>query len=233
MTAKQPRKTAIWKVIKGFFLVLGIMFFIMLVTALTPLPFYMQYHLGTSVKSTDTTIDHVVLFGGAGMPSESNLMRLYYSADFAAAYHCPVIVVHPDDSICEREMRRFLTAYGVEDIRFMGRGSNTRSQVLALAQDSPQLTQSHLLVVTSPEHMKRTLLSMRKAGFQHVAGQAAHEATIDFDLSLRRQELGQSTKVHTVESTQLRYTFWNYLQLEFVCFREYIALAYYKAKGWI
>ena len=232
MKTKQRRESPWLKVVKGIFITLGVLFFIMLLIALTPLPFYMQYHLGNAGEKP-TSVSRVVMFGGAGMPSESNLMRLYYTAEFATAYHCPVVVVHPDDSICEREMRRFLNAYGVDEIKFMGLGSNTRSQALALSQMQSQIINESLLVVTSPENMRRTLLSMRKVGFQHVSGQAAHEATVDFDLSLRKQELGHSTQIHTVESTNLRYTFWNYLQLEFVCLREYVALTYYQLKGWI
>ena len=236
MTTKRKGKNPLLKTIKIIFLVLGIIFSINLIVALTPLPFYMHYNLG--VPTSDETyqrVEKVVMFGGAGMPSESNLMRLYYTAGIAKANECSVVVVHPEDSICEREMRRFLNAYGVEDrqIEFMGQGTNTRSQTVALAQQYSQLISEPLSIVTSPENMKRTLLCMRKVGFQHVIGQAAYEATVDFDLSLREQKLGGKEIIHTVESTNLRYTFWNYLQLEFVCFREYFALAYYKVKGWI
>ena len=236
MTTKQNGKKSFLKAVRIIIIAFGLFFSISLLVALTPLPFYMHYHLGVpSSETASTNYEKIVMFGGAGMPSGSNMMRLYYTAGTALVYGCQVVVVHPEDSICEREMRRFLAAYGIEDadIEFMGIGANTRSQVVALAKTHPQLLDAPLLVVTSPENMKRTLLCMRKVGFRQPKSMAAYEATVDFDLSLRNKELGGKDRVHTVESTNLRYTFWNYLQLEFVCLREYVALAYYKIKGWI
>ena len=238
MSQKKPVRNIV-KIIKGMFLTFGVIFFIMLVLALTPAPFYMHYALGNDPgKKNDTTAftpDRIVMFGGAGMPSETNLMRLYYVAQFANHFDIPTVIAHPEDSLCQAEMRRILMQEGVDGdaIDFMTQGTNTRSQVLELKKAYPSPVNDHLLIVTSPENMRRTVKCLRKEGFLHVMGIAAREATVDFDLSLRQQELKGNEAIPSVESTNLRYTFWNYFKLEIVCFREYVALAYYKVKGWI
>ena len=227
-----------FKIVKGLLIALGVLFLAMLILALTPAPFYMHYALGNDPNGKQEEAfapEHVVMFGGAGMPSESNLMRLYYTGRLATHFGIPVVIVHPEDSLCQHEMARMLTQDGVvpDDITFMTEGTNTRSQVLELAKACPELVSANLLIVSSPEHMRRTIKCLNKAGFTHVKGIAAREATVDFDLSLKKQELKGNKAIPSVESTNLRYTFWNYFQLEIVCFREYAALAYYRVKGWI
>lgn len=228
-----------FKVIKSILLAFGILFLLMLVLALTPAPFYMHYALGDDPNGnrceTSFAPDYVVMFGGAGMPSESNLMRLYYTGKIATHYGIPIVIAHPEDSICQLEMGRLLTQEGIDgtDIHFMTQGTNTRSQALEMKNNYPELTVCDLLVVTSPEHIRRTVKCLNKAGFTSVKGIAAREATVDFDLSIKKQELKGNEAIPSVESTNMRYTFWNYFQLEIVCFREYAALAYYKIKGWI
>lgn len=230
--------TILGKTLKGVLLTLGMVCFVMLVLALTPAPFHMHYALGNDPeprREGAVQPDRIVLFGGAGMPSESNLIRLYYTAELALHYPAPIIMVHPEDSVCQAEMTRYLVQSGISEdrIAYMGKGSNTRSQALELAQSDPGLIHDELLVVTAPEQVRRTVKTLRKAGFTKVHGVAAREATVDFDLSLKDEELKGNRAVPTMESTNIRYTFWNYLKLEITCFREYAALAYYRLKGWI
>ena len=89
------------------------------------------------------------------------------------------------------------------------------------------------MVVTSPEHLRRTVKCFNKAGFQHVRGMAAYEGVVDFDLSLKHQKLKGKESIPSIENTNLRYTFWNYMKLEIDTYREYFALLYYRIKGWI
>ena len=236
MKSTSPRRLG--KCIKTILMVIGMMSLITLVLALTPAPFYMHYALGNDPgKETADPFEPncIVMFGGAGMPSESNLMRLYYVGRLATHFGVPVVIAHPEDDVCQREMKRLLMQDGVDetDILFMTQGTNTRSQVLALEKAFPELVDCNLYVVTSPEHMRRTVRCLDKAGFKHVKGVSAREATVDFDLSLKKQDLKGNEAIPSVESTNVRYTFWNYFQLEIVCLREYAALAYYKIKGWI
>ena len=223
------------RIIKITFFVLGILFFVMLALAFTSAPFYAYYHLGQNPNENDTPMQpqHVVMFGGAGMPSEDNLIRLYHTAALARHFDVPVILVHPEDSLCQAEMTRLLRQDGVDNILYMKEGSNTRSQALGLMTAYPELAEETFLAVTSPEHVRRTVKCLNKAGFANVIGKAAFPATVDFDLSLKKQKLGGNNAIPSVESVKMRYTFFNYLKLEITCVREYLALGYYRIKGWI
>ena len=223
------------KTIKALFFTLGILFLLMVVLAFTSAPFWTHYRLGQTPNEEIrlTHPQYVVMFGGAGMPSEDNLMRLYHTAALARHFQVPVLLVHPEDSICQAEMTRLLRQGGIDSILYMTQGANTRSQVLELITEYPELAEEQLVVVTSPEHVRRTIKCLNKVGFRNVIGKAAYPATVDFDLSLKKQKLGGNETIPSVESVKMRYTFFNYLKLEITCFREYCALAYYKIKGWI
>ena len=225
----------LWKSIKILFFILGFVFVVILVLAFTSAPFYMYYNLGKSPNQNGDlkTPQMVMMFGGAGMPSEDNLMRLYHTAALARHYDVPVLLIHPKDSLCQAEMTRLLHQGGVDKVAYMTSGSNTRSQCMELKETHPQLIEKQLLVVTSPEHVRRTVKSLNKVGFSNVVGVAAYPATVDFDLSLKKQKLGGNNAVPSVENVKMRYTFFNYLKLEITCIREYLALGYYRIKGWI
>lgn len=214
---------------------LGVIFALMIALAFTSAPFYWWFNLGQNPDDA-TEINHpesVVMFGGAGMPSEDNLMRLYHTAALADHFGTPVVLVHPKDSVCQAEMTRYLRQSGIDSILYMTSGANTRSQAVELAENYPGLLQSPLVVVTSPEHVRRTVKCLKKVGFEQVVGKAAYPATVDFDLSLKKQKLGGNEAIPSVESVKMRYTFFNYLKLEITCVREWIALGYYRLKGWI
>jgi uncharacterized SAM-binding protein YcdF (DUF218 family) len=223
------------KTFKIIFLSLGMVFALMIILAFTSVPFYSYYHLGQNPNDNDSISrpSYVVMFGGAGMPSEDNLMRIYHTAALANHFNVPVLLVHPKDSLCQAEMTRLLHQDGIHNILYMTKGANTRSQALELIETYPELPQEQLLVVTSPEHVRRTVKCLNKVGFQNVIGKAAYPSTVDFDLSLKKQKLGGNETIPSVESIKMRYTFFNYLKLEVTCAREYFALAYYKIKGWI
>ena len=217
------------------FFVFGILFFTMLVLAFTSAPFYMHYRLGQD-PNDDVEVSNpqlVMMFGGAGIPSEDNLMRLYHTAALARHFEVPVLLVHPEDSLCQAEMTRLLRQGGIDSILYMTEGANTRSQAVELMNAYPELSEKELIVVTSPEHVRRTVKCLNKVGFRNTIGKAAYPATVDFDLSLKKQKLGGNEAIPSVESVKMRYTFFNYLKLEITCVREYFALAYYKIKGWI
>ena len=221
--------------IKIFFSILGGLFLLMVVLAFTSVPFWAHYRLGQNPnrEMQFTHPQYVVMFGGAGMPSEDNLMRLYHTAALARHFEVPVVLVHPEDSLCQAEMTRLLRQGGIDSVLYMTEGANTRSQALELKENYPELVHCQCVVVTSPEHVKRTVKCLNKVGFQNVIGKAAYPATVDFDLSLKKQKLGGNEAVPSVESVKMRYTFFNYLKLEITCLREYFALAYYRIKGWI
>ena len=229
-------KKTIRKIIKITLISSGSLFFVMLLLAFTPAPFYMHYHLGTDSHQIEESFspEHIIMLGGAGMPSQGNLIRLFYVAALAQP-ETEIIILHPKDSLCQSAMEQELIAKGIdsEKITFITEGSNTHSQILQLKHQRPELLHHDLLVITSPEYLTRTVKCFRKLDFTAVYGQGAFDATVDFDLSLEGKKMEGNKAVPTVENTNLRYTFWNYLKLEIDCFREYTAIIYYKIKGWI
>ena len=204
------------------FFVFGILFFTMLVLAFTSAPFYMHYRLGQD-PNDDVEVSNpqlVMMFGGAGMPSEDNLMRLYHTAALARHFDVPVLLVHPEDSLCQAEMTRLLRQGGIDSILYMTEGANTRSQAVELMNAYPELSEKELIVVTSPEHVRRTVKCLNKVGFRNTICKAAYPATVDFDLSLKKQKLGGNESIPSVESDKMRYTCFNHLKFEITRVRE-------------
>ena len=227
-------------ILKWLFISFGIILLLINILALTPLPFYMHRSLGEDASwendsTTQFTPDYIIMFGGAGMPSESNLIRLYYTAEIAGKLHKPIILVHPEDSVCQAEMTKYLVNNGIspDSIMYMTGGSNTRSQSLSLVDSFPDIISANCLIITAPEHLSRTLKCLKKCGIVNIRGIGAFESTVDFDLELDKAKLKGNKFVPDIESTNLRYTYWNYLKREIICFREYFAMAYYWAKDWI
>jgi uncharacterized SAM-binding protein YcdF (DUF218 family) len=85
-----------------------------------------------------------------------------------------------------------------------------------------------LRIVTSPEHMYRSVATFRKAGFKSVGGMASFEEAVSEKLLI-----GKHNKEFKTERLNLRYNMWNYLKYEITVVREYFAIAYYKLRGWI
>jgi uncharacterized SAM-binding protein YcdF (DUF218 family) len=91
-----------------------------------------------------------------------------------------------------------------------------------------------MVIVTSPEHVYRSVLSFRKVGVENVTGQPASEVMLETDLRIRSKKLGGKTVVPDVgNSISIRYKFWDYLKYEIIVAREYMAIAYYWMSGWI
>ena len=132
-------------------------------------------------------------------------------------------------------MKKELELRGInpELIRFENEGTNTRAQ--ALNCQGLVKMQSSILLVTSPEHMRRSVLCFQKAGFEKVNALPAFENAVEADLSFDDDKLGgNKTLVPDIgESINMRYQLWNHLKYEILIAREMVALAYYKLRGWI
>lgn len=168
----------------------------------------------------------IVVLGGGGVPSESGLIRTYYGAEASHAYpEAEVIVSLPTDLDPETSsvgrMRDELVMRGVPStvIKLEHKARNTHEQAEAI-RDMLGLDQLQdpVLLVTSPSHMRRSVLAFQRAGFHNVAGLLAtnvgHEA-------------------YPGAGTSLRYGFWNTLSMEIHYMRECVALLYYRVRGWV
>ena len=188
----------------------------MSVIAFTRIPYDVHHWLGDKGTHFRFYPNSIVMLGGSGMPSESNLIRLYYTAELARFYkYSDIILAHPKDSSVAKSMRRYLINSGIDSSRItmMLKGTNTREQAMELKNFRPGFENSGVAIVTSPENMYRTMRVFRKLDYTKLGGKKFAP-----DVS---------------ENMGLRYNYWNYLKLEITCMREFVALFYYKVNGWI
>ncbi|MEI7500806.1 MAG: YdcF family protein [Bacteroidota bacterium] len=237
--------------VRNLLIIMGLLFTLMILMALTSAPFWIWYNLGVKKAGIHRPPDFIVVMGGGGMPSESGLMRCWYAAKVANHFtRARVIIALPGDvkdslsSVNQMKKEMELRGISPERIMFEDSGTNTRAEALNVFkiisdiernQKSSFVTRySSLLIVTSPEHLYRAVLAFKKAGFLKVDGVPAFEKTIEADLSFNARKLGARAWVPDVgKNITIRYQFWVHIEYEFLVLREYIALAYYKMQGWI
>lgn len=225
------------KIFKIIFFSLGMFSFLLLVLSFTRLPYDVHRWLGTHQSTYKFYPDEIIFLGGSGMPSESNLIRLYYVSELSKKYpQSKVMIVHPIDESVIADMRDELILRGVDSakIEIEKEGTNTHDQAANISKDYLRLLNQHVLVVTSAESMLRTVKTFRKAGFESVGGQSAFENPMFADLSYNFEKSGGKIYSPDVSGNlALRYNFWNYLKLEVTCIREFTAMGYYWLNGWI
>ena len=168
----------------------------------------------------------IVVLGGGGIPSESGLIRTYHAARLAV--QCPsatVVVSLPADRDPETSsvgrMRDELVLRGVprRSVRLEYRGRNTHEQAEDIRELlGPAGLAAPVVIVSSPAHIRRSLLCFRKAGFAQVTGFAAYSIGAEGDLG---------------PGTSYRYAFWSNQQIFLDYLRELIAMAVYKVRGWV
>lgn len=166
----------------------------------------------------------IVILGGGGIPSESGLIRTYYGARAGAAYPAArCIVALPADADPEQasvgRMRDELVMRGVapERILMETRGRSTAEQaVRALEMLGPDFAGREIVLISSPLHLRRAVMSFRKAGFRDVRALAAQSTGAEADLG---------------RGTSWRYGFWSNWESEGRIVRELIALLYYRLRG--
>lgn len=229
------------KLFKYFIFIAGIIAIIAIILSFTSLPFWGYYWLGTSALTEECSPDHIIVMGGSAMPGKSGLMRTFYAAEIAEKYpEVNIIIALPgdikDDKSSLNLMKKELVIRNIPShrIAFENIGKNTRFQVLEIKKIIPD-NQTHIIIVTSPEHMRRAILAFKKVGYQNVGGLPAFEDVHDFDLVFEDKDLGGKNKFlpEIGDNIKIRYQFWKHLEYEIIFTREIIALGYYKLKGWI
>lgn len=234
--------SVVWKSFRILLFIAGGFFLLMLLLALTSLPFWARYNLGKSKAFVPANTHSILVMGAGGFPSDAVLMRLWYTSELARNFpDAKIIISTPGDTLDLRStvmlMRKQLLLSGIDSSRIIlePEGLNTRDQALRAFQlYSDGCFSEPLVVVSSPEHVFRTVLSFEKAGFKKVSGKPASESILEVDLRLRNKKLGGNETIPDVgNSISLRYKFWDYLKYEIIVAREYVAIVYYKLKGWI
>ena len=193
------------------------------------------------------------------MPSESGLIRCWYAAKTAGHFpNARVIISLPGDTTDKQssvnQMKYELLLRGVNQTRIIleADGTNTRAQALQvnklidglekitnyelrITNKSSHVTRhTSLLIITSPEHLTRSVLTFKKAGFLRTDGVPAFEKVIESDITFNDAILGGRTWIPGVGGNlALRYQFWTQFRYEGMMIREFLAMVYYKLKGWI
>ncbi len=231
----------IGRIVKILLVATGCMFIVFCILAFTTLPFWAYYSLGTTNSKISSPPATIVLLGGAGIPSGDGLMRAFYTAKLSSAYKdAKIIIAMPGDitdstsAPCLVAGELMLRGVDTHRILFENTGRNTREQArkAASGKTSAQLNLP-LTLVTSPEHMKRAVLTFRKCGFTAVSGLPTFEYSLDADLTFSDSDLKGNKMMPPIgNNLQVRYQFWNHLKYEIMVLREYFGLAYYKLRGW-
>jgi uncharacterized SAM-binding protein YcdF (DUF218 family) len=232
------------RILRVVLVVWGVVALVPIILAFTSYPGRMSQWLATDSARLRDKPEFIVLLGGAGIPSNSGLMRTFCAAEEARRYpDATVIVVLPSDpkkkdSDIDR-MKNELVMRGVASGRILleSQGRNTREQALQVARVLGQrFADRRLLTVTSPYHLKRALLTFRKAGFRQVAGVGAVEQTQPVEVRYKSKELGGKRiplAPDMGQSTFMRYGFWHNVETEVTFASELSALSYYWGRGWI
>lgn len=238
----KKRSNRIFRFTKILLIISGSIFLLLCLLAFTKIPFWAYYNLGTSNSEITKPPLTIILLSGSGIPGEGGLLRPYYTARLGKANPEAYIVISMPGDLTDSTGTPQLTAKelllrGIEKDRigFESRGRNTREQAQKLsAGKTPAQLMLPITLVTSPEHMKRAVLTFRKCGFTVVSGLPTFENSLETNLKFNDSELKGNKYVPSIgNNMQVRYQFWTQLKLEVLVIREYFALTYYKLRGWI
>jgi uncharacterized SAM-binding protein YcdF (DUF218 family) len=229
--------------LKRILLFLGVVFTFIILFSFTTGPYWIYHWLGTSVSHYEFTPTNIILMGGTGMPSESALTRSYFAASLGNKFpESKIFVTQPAISGISIEesdgwkIKKELIGRGIDSTKIFLEieGKNTREEALKIIKLSPHIIQETCVIVTSPEHMRRSILCFRKAGYKYLGGAPTFNVSGPADLIYRDKHLGgRNIPLPEVgESIQLRYQFWNHLRYQVLCYRELVALVWYKVRGW-
>lgn len=235
---------------------LGLWGFLALVFAaaqFSPWPWRAYKHLSEIPAASLEPPTHVLVMGGSGIPGESGLMRTFFAAQAARQHPDALVLVamplDADQSVCSRAYIDEIRRRGVapERIRILAGGRNTREQALRLAEDLAGRTPPpEVLIVSDPEHVRRTAAAIRKACAQNhleirLAALPAFSVSLEDPLPWNAQELDAQTPSNGIRnvvpdvgaSMVLRYNFWGNLNYTLDALREYAAMLYYRLRGWL
>lgn len=228
------------KNLRSITLFFGTVALIMLILSFTSYPFRVYYWLGTHDARLETPPDYIVVMGAGGMPGPGGLMRSHFAAEAAMLFEdAPIIIALPVDTSNfygsdAYRMAIQMMRMGVDSTRFIyeTKGTNTHSQACEIRQLLGGNSRETLLIVSSPEHIRRCMLTFRKCGFENVAGLPTFEAAFSSDLLLTEEEREKESQT-IARRVDIRYNMWNYLRMQIIILREFTALGYYKLKGYI
>jgi len=238
----KKKSNRILRFIKILLVVFGSIFLALVILAFTKIPYWAYDSLGKGNSKITKPPVTIILLSGSGIPSESGLLRAYFTATIGKTYPDANIVISMPGNLADSLSDPRLTAdelvlRGIarERISYESIGKNTRQQAMKLSEGKTQAQLSQpFTLVTSPEHMTRAVLVFRKCGFTTVSGYSTFGSSIQTDMTFNDSDLKGNNYIPSIgNNLQVRYQFWTQLKLEVLVMREYFGLAYYKLRGWI
>jgi uncharacterized SAM-binding protein YcdF (DUF218 family) len=208
----------------------------------TRIPYRLYHRLSADPEVLQGAPTHIVVLGGGGIPSQSGLVRAYHGAAMGRRFTNAVVIVALPGGEGEareaEEMRREVVMRGVPEDRVLvePHGRNTREQAMGiLDMIGGSGDSARVLLVTSPEHMRRSLLTFRKLGFAYIAASAAFDDSVDADMTYASADLGGRRGIlpDVGPSVMLRYQVWTNFNYLLDVARESCAMLYYRLRGWI
>ena len=238
----------LFHVAKGLLTAMGLLFLLFLAMQFTNLPWCLYRSLFEISNLSTHPPTQILVMGGSGIPGESGLMRTFYGAQ-AARLHpdAEVLVAMPlgaSESEASQTYLNELLLRGVPSnrVHILPDGRNTREQAMRMKEHlGEQASSSTVLVVTNPEHIRRTVDCLRRVGFTEVAAMPAHTLSIEDPLPWNAAELDTPESLPAARSIipdigaslHLRYDLWNNLGYTQIAIREYMGLLYYRLRGWV
>ena len=185
--------------------------------------------------------------GGSGIPGTSGLMRTFYAAQAAAQNPgADILVAMPRGAAQSAAARAYLDELQLRGVsgdrlRILDGGRNTREQALRLAEYlSDRQASACILLVTDPEHIRRSAACIRKVCSAGLRALPAFPVSIEDPLPWRAVELDAAGPAPAARravpdigaSLRLRYNLWANLGYTLYVGREAAALLYYRLRGW-
>ncbi len=244
----------LFRLARGLFLLFGALFLGFVLLQFTPYPWRVYKRLAVVPSSCPQPPSHILIMGGSGIPGESGLSRTFFGAKAAGLYpDAEVFIAMPlgtNESYASRAYLAELRLRGIPDerVRILPNGRNTREQALRMAETlAGRTNRVHVLIVTDPNHIRRTAASLRKAceeeGVQlHLDGFPSFQLSIEDPLEFIARDLdnpatsapaARATIPDIGASLNLRYNLWVNLNYTQSVFREYSAMLYYRLRGWL
>jgi uncharacterized SAM-binding protein YcdF (DUF218 family) len=231
-----PIVRRIRKYLQVLLVVLGCILLLGILLSFTHIPYYRYHGLGTSNSIFKGNPDYLIVLSGGSMPSADGLLKCYYAAKaFHSDSGIKIIVALPPDtnSISNRTddlMKQELVLRGVDSaaIEFVSEGYNTYTQCMSIKNKftGDDLDTLVFKLITSPEHMYRSVGVFKKAGFSNIGGTSTFAKDFNAHSLKKKSQQGRA-------ALNFRYNIWSYLQYEIIVLREYFAITYYKMRGWI
>jgi len=238
----------LFRVLRGGLALLGMLALLYGAFLFSPYPWRIYKSLWAFPNPSILPPTHILVMGGSGIPGESGLMRTFYAAEAARENpEAELLIAMPlgaADSPASRAYFDEIHLRGIpaQRIRILEGGRNTREQAIRLAEVLAKETNATcVLIVTSPEHTRRTAAAIRKTCDTPVQAFPAFPLSLEDPLPWSVEELdtpepapiARAVVPDIGSSMRLRYSLWTNLRYTHEALREYAALLYYRLRGWI